>query len=314
MANYCFGVDIGGTTVKIGLFLESGKMTDKWEITTRKEDKGSKILPDVATSIKAKMKEKKIRTQDVIGIGMGVPGPVTSDGTVLKCVNLGWGIREVEKEVVRLTGINKVRVANDANVAALGEMWKGGGRGHANMVMITLGTGVGGGVILGGKILAGNRGAAGEIGHINVNKDEKEKCNCGGKGCLEQYASATGIVKEAKRLLAKTTQSSKLRNVKHISAKTIFDFAKEVDALSLELVEQLGDYLGKACSFVAYTIDPEAFVIGGGVSRAGSILTDVIKKHYEERVMFALQGKEFKLAELGNDAGMYGCARLVLDK
>jgi len=314
MANYCFGVDIGGTTVKIGLFLESGKMTDKWEITTRKEDKGSKILPDVVESIKKKMKEKKIKIQEVIGIGMGVPGPVTSDGTVLKCVNLGWGIREVEKEVIRLTGIKKVRVANDANVAALGEMWKGGGRGHANMVMITLGTGVGGGVILGGKILAGVRGAAGEIGHINVNLDEKDKCNCGGKGCLEQYASATGIVKEAKRLLSSTTQSSRLRNVKHISAKTIFDFAKEGDTLSLQLVEQLGEYLGRACSFIAYTIDPEAFVIGGGVSRAGSILTDVVKKHYEKRVMFALQGKEFKLAELGNDAGMYGCARLVLDK
>ena len=314
MSKYCFGVDIGGTTVKIGLFSTKGELLDKWEIVTRKDEGGSLILSDVAKAIEDKLIELKVSKDDVSGIGLGVPGPITEDGLVLKCVNLGWGIFNVAEEVTKLTGIENVKVGNDANVAALGEMWKGGGRGYKNMVMVTLGTGVGGGIIINGKILAGSNGAAGEIGHLTVNYDEEETCGCGKKGCLEQFASATGIVKEANRLLFESDKPSKLRDIQYLSAKAIFDTAKEGDELANVLVDELGRYLGLACSHIAAVVDPQAFVIGGGVSKAGTILTDVIKKYYESNVMFALKGKVFELAQLGNDAGIYGCAKMVVDK
>ena len=313
MKKFCVGVDIGGTTVKIGLFSEEGKIEEKWEIVTRKDEGGSFILSDIAASIEEKIQKNNVKKEDVVGIGIGVPGPVTADGTVLKCVNLGWGIFNVAEEVKKLTGIENVKVGNDANVAALGEMWQGGGKGYKNIVMMTLGTGVGGGIILDGKILTGSKGAAGEIGHITVNYDEEDTCNCGKKGCLEQFASATGIVKEAKRLLLVSDKPSKLRDLQYLSAKAIFDAAKEGDELADDLVDELTKYLGIAASHIAAVVDPEAFVIGGGVSKAGEILTNRIKQTYEKNVMFALQNKEFKLAELGNDAGIYGCAKMVID-
>ena len=313
MGKYCIGVDIGGTTVKIGLFTDKGTVKDKWEIVTRKDEGGSFILSDIAASVDEKLTQEKIDKKDVLGIGLGIPGPITADGTVLKCVNLGWGIFNVAEEVTKLTGISNVKVGNDANVAALGEMWQGGGKGYKNLVMMTLGTGVGGGIILNGEILTGSKGAAGEIGHITVNYDEEDTCNSGKRGCLEQFASATGIVKEAKRLLLVSDKPSKLRELQYLSAKAIFDAAKEGDELANELVDQLAKYLGIAASHIAAVVDPEAFVIGGGVSKAGEILTSRIKKNYEKNVMFALQNKEFRLAELGNDAGIYGCAKMVLN-
>lgn len=313
MEKLCFGIDIGGTSVKLGLFTDQGNLIDKWEITTRKEGSGRYILSDVAKSIDDKIKERNLDINQIVGIGVGVPGPVISDGTVIQCVNLGWEMVNVANELKSLTGFN-VKVGNDANVAALGEMWQGGGKGYNSIVMVTLGTGVGGGVIVDGQILTGSNGAAGELGHILVNYEETDKCGCGKTGCLEQFASATGIVKEAKRLLSKSSETSKLREYDHLSAKTIFDCAKENDKLSLELVDQLGRYLGIALSHVAAIVDPQAFVIGGGVSKAGSILTDAVKKYYNEYVMLALKNKEFNLAELGNDAGIFGCARLLLGR
>ena len=311
MEKLCFGIDIGGTTVKLGLFTEEGNLVDKWEITTRKEESGRYILSDVAKSIESKIEEQNLSKDQIVGIGVGVPGPVTADGTVIQCVNLGWEIVNVANEVKALTGF-QAKVGNDANVAALGEMWQGGGKGYNSIVLVTLGTGVGGGVIVDGQILTGSNGAAGEIGHLLVNYEEKDKCGCGKTGCLEQFASATGIVKEAKRLLSKSTEPSKLREYEQLSAKNIFDCAKENDKLALELVDQLGRYLGIALSHVAAVVDPQAFVIGGGVSKAGSILTDAVKKYYNQYVMLALKNKEFNLAELGNDAGIFGCARLIL--
>lgn len=307
-----FGVDVGGTTVKIGLFDEKGDILEKWEIVTRKEEDGKYILGDIADSIQKKSEERSFGKEQIGGIGIGIPGPICEDGTVLKCANLGWDVFNVAKELAGITGIENVKVGNDANVAALGEMWKGGGKGHKNVIMVTLGTGVGGGVILNGKILTGVKGAAGEIGHLTVNYEEEDTCGCGKRGCLEQFASATGIVKETKRLLVRSEKQSKLRDIKNLSAKAIFDLAKEGDELANEAVEQLGEYLGIACSHIAAVVDPEVFVIGGGVSKAGTILIDVIKKNYEGNVMFALKNKEFKLAELGNDAGMYGCVKMVL--
>ena len=312
MEKRCFGVDIGGTTVKMGLFTVDGKVTDKWEIPTRKEENGKYILEDIAKSVKERMQRDTLTLEDIAGLGIGVPGPVKEDGTVLKCANLGWGVFNVADTVRELTGIENVKVGNDANVAALGEMWQGGGKGYNNLVMVTLGTGVGGGVILGGKILTGSNGAGGEIGHIRVNYEEKDVCGCGKTGCLEQYASATGVVRLAKKALEKKEKKATLV-ADDLSAKAVFDAAKAGDELAMDIVEKFGFYLGMALAHISQVIDPEVFVIGGGVARAGQIIIDEVSKNYEENVMFALKNKAFKMAELGNDAGIYGSARMVLD-
>ena len=312
MEKRCFGVDIGGTTVKMGLFTVDGKVTDKWEIPTRKEENGKYILEDIAKSVKERMQRDTLTLEDIAGLGIGVPGPVKEDGTVLKCANLGWGVFNVADTVRELTGIENVKVGNDANVAALGEMWQGGGKGYNNLVMVTLGTGVGGGVILGGKILTGSNGAGGEIGHIRVNYEEMDVCGCGKTGCLEQYASATGVVRLAKKALEKKEKKTTLV-ADDLSAKAVFDAAKAGDELAMDIVEKFGFYLGMALAHISQVIDPEVFVIGGGVARAGQIIIDEVSKNYEENVMFALKNKAFKMAELGNDAGIYGSARMVLD-
>lgn len=311
MKTYGFGVDIGGTTVKLGLFRTDGTLLDKWEIPTRTENDGAHILPDVAEAIKGKIAEKAIDPSDVQGIGVGVPGPVTPEGIVRKCVNLGWGVFNVEDTLSELTGY-PVKAGNDANVAALGEMWQGAGKGSENIVMVTLGTGVGGGVIIGGHVVAGVTGAGGEIGHIPVNAQETETCGCGKTGCLEQYASATGVVRLTKRALAASDQPSSLRSLTEVTAKDTFDAAKAGDALAQEVIEQFGEILGRALAAIACVINPEVFVIGGGVSKAGTIITDVVAKYYVPNAFHACREAQFKLAELGNDAGIYGCVRMIL--
>lgn len=312
MANYVFGVDIGGTTVKIGLFTVDGTLTDKWEITTRVDGGGKYILSDIAASIEEKLTEKEISKDDVAGIGMGVPGPVKEDGTVLRCVNLGWGIFNVAQELSGIIGL-PVKAGNDANMAALGEMWQGGGMGFKDIVMVTLGTGVGGGIILNGKMLSGVNGAGGEIGHIQVNESETEVCGCGRKGCLEQYTSATGIVRSANMALNNTERPSSLRSLQYVSAKEVFDAAKNGDELAMELVENHGKCLGKALAQIACVVDPEVFVIGGGVSKAGSIIPDTTAKYFQEYAFHACKKTKFTLATLGNDAGMYGGACAILN-
>ena len=312
MAKYVFGVDIGGTTVKIGLFTNDGVMVDKWEITTRTDEGGKYILSDIAASVENKLVEKAIDKTDVLGVGMGVPGPVKADGTVLRCVNLGWGIFNAADELSKLIGL-PVKAGNDANMAALGEMWQGGGKGCTNIVMVTLGTGVGGGIIIDGKMLSGVNGAGGEIGHIQVNDDETEVCGCGRKGCLEQYTSATGIVRMANTMLNTTDRPSALRNVQYVSAKAVFDAAKQGDELAAEIVDRHGKCLGKTLAQIACVVDPEVFVIGGGVSKAGEIITDTTSKYFQEYAFHACKKTQFKLATLGNDAGMYGGACAILN-
>lgn len=311
MAKYIYGIDIGGTTVKMGLFDEKGDMLEKWEIVTRKENNGENILPDIVKSIKEKNSEKSIETDDILGIGMGVPGPITEDGRVLKCANLGWGIFSVADEMSKLTGVKKVKVGNDANVAALGEQWRGGGRGFDNIVMVTLGTGVGGGIIIDGKPLVGAHGAGGEIGHLCVNYEETDHCGCGNTGCLEQYASATGITRLANIRLAKDDAKSVLRE-QEVSAKTVFDAVKAGDAVAKEIAEEFGKYLGHAMANLAAVADPSAIVIGGGVSKAGEVLIEYVEKNFKERAFFANKDTEFVLATLGNDAGICGAAKLIL--
>lgn len=310
MKQYGFGVDIGGTTCKIGLFEMIGSLLEKWEIPTNTENGGAAILDDVAEAVLGKMKQKKLTEADVQGIGLGVPGPVGRDGTVFRCVNLGWDVINVEKELGGKTGLC-VKAGNDANVAALGEMWQGGGRGHENVVMVTLGTGVGGGIIIDGKIVSGFHGAGGEIGHIKMKDQESGTCGCGGHGCLEQYASATGIVRLAKERLACKDTDSELSSVEDLTAKAVFDAARDGDETAKELVDELCTMLGTALANIAAVVDPEIFVIGGGVSRAGEILINGIREHYEEKAFHACRTTEIALATLGNDAGMYGCVRLL---
>ena len=307
---YCFGVDIGGTTVKIGLFRTDGEIADKWEIPTHVENRGEAILPDVAEALKKKMAEKNLEISQVSGIGIGIPAPVDENGIVQNTANLGWGYKEVKREMEVLTGM-KVAAGNDANVAALGEMWLGAGKGEKNMIMVTLGTGVGGGIIVNGQALAGAHGAGGEIGHLCVDPEETERCGCGNRGCLEQYASATGITRLARRRLAADDKASALRE-KELSAKAVFDALKEGDKIAGEIVEEFGAYLGYAMANLAAVTDPAVIVIGGGVSKAGEILLGYVEKYFKERAFFANKETRFVLAQLGNDAGICGAAKLIL--
>ncbi len=311
MANYVFGVDVGGTSVKMGLFDTEGNVLEKWEIPTRTENNGEKILPDIAASVKEKMEQRQLAKEDVAGVGIGVPGPVEKSGIVHRAVNLGWAELNMKEELAALLDGMRVEGGNDANVAALGEMWKGGGQGHKNLVAVTLGTGVGGGIIINGEIMTGSTGAGGEIGHIHVEDDETEACGCGNFGCLEEYASATGITRLAKRALKASDKDSVLREGE-VSAKTVFDAVKAGDELAIEIAKQFGDYLGKGLGVISGIINPEIFVIGGGVSKAGEILFDYIKPSFERTAFRGSQDVIFALATLGNDAGIYGAAKMLL--
>ena len=310
MKKYVFGVDVGGTTVKMGYFDIEGNLIEKWEIPTRTEDKGVNIIPDIAGSILVKLAQKDIDKKEVVGVGIGVPGPVKEDGTVLVAVNLGWDKRNTNEELEDLLGI-PVKTANDANVAALGEMWRGGGQGYDDVVAVTLGTGVGGGVIIGGKVIAGSNGAGGEIGHIHLEDNESEECGCKGHGCLEQYASATGVVRLAKKKLADSSKPSVLRD-DEVTAKAVWDAVKADDELAKEVANIYGEYLGKGLAAVAAVVNPQVFVIGGGVSKAGRVVIDYMEPCFDKYAFPGTKNAKFVLAKLGNDAGIYGAAKLVL--
>ena len=312
MDKYCFGVDLGGTTVKIGLFSIEGQLQDKWEIPTRTENHGAEILSDIAASIQRRMDTGHLSKEQVTGIGIGVPGPVLNENIVQGCVNLGWGNVRVADELSALTGL-KVKAANDANVAALGEQWQGGGKGFQNLVMFTLGTGVGGGIIQNGRIISGANGAAGEIGHmVIVDSDEVVgTCGCGHRGCLEQVASATGIVNLTEKKLAECSQDSVLRDISPLTAKDVLDAAKSGDALAEQAAENMMKQLGRAAAYIACVVNPDIFVIGGGVSKAGEYLIEGISRYYKDYAFHASADTKFALASLGNDAGMIGAAGMV---
>ena len=310
---YGFGVDLGGTTVKIAYFNQEGDLLDKWEIPTVTADGGKQILPDIAASVGKYLEEKNIAREQVVGIGIGVPGPVDSRGNVNRCVNLNWGVFNIHEVLGALTGL-PVKAGNDANVAALGEAWKGGGNGCENMVMATFGTGVGGGIIIDGRPVSGVHGSAGEIGHILVNRDETEACSCGNYGCTEQYCSATGVVRLAKKQLDSCDRDSILRNADVLTCKDVFDAGNAGDPLALEILDRVYDYMGRFLAAVCCVVDPEMVVLGGGVSRAGQPLLEGAKKYYNKYVFHASRGVRFALASLGNDAGAYGAVKLVLDE
>jgi glucokinase len=309
---YGFGIDLGGTTVKLAYFDENGTMLHKWEIPTNTAEGGSQILPDIAKAVEGYLGENNIPRESIIGLGIGVPGPVDVNGTVNKCVNLGWGRFNISRELERLTGF-PVQAGNDANVAAMGEFWKGGGQGCRNMVLATLGTGVGGGIVVEGKLLCGSQGAGGEIGHMTINRDETVPCNCGKYGCVEQYCSATGIVRTAKEHLASNPADSQLRALEEITCKDIFDAGKAGDTLANEILQmyyaRLGEFLGNLCCL----LNPEVVVLGGGVTKAGQVLLDGVEPYFRKNTFHACDNAKIVLASLGNDAGAYGAFKLVLD-
>ena len=308
---YGFGVDLGGTTVKIAYFDQEGTLLDKWEIPTVTVNSGAQILPDIAASVRGYLSKHTIADAEIIGIGIGVPGPVRPDGTVNKCVNLGWGVFNIEKELEKLTGF-PVKAGNDASVAAVGECWKGGGEGCDNMVFATLGTGVGGGIVVGGKVIHGTHGAGGEIGHMVLNRDETAVCSCGKRGCVEQYCSATGIIRIAKQFLNRSDAPSSLRSIEDLTCKDVFDASAAGDALAQQILEQVYDYLGEFLANVCSVADPEAVVLGGGVSKAGKPLLDGVQRYFGKYVFHAVSDVRFALATLGNDAGAYGAFKLAL--
>ena len=314
MKEYAFGIDLGGTTAKIGLFTTSGALLEKWEVATDTSHAGEHILENLAAAVLGKMKEQSIQPEQVEGVGIGVPGPVLDSSIVpIVCANLGgWGERNVSAQLSGLLDGLKVLVGNDANVAALGEIWMGAAKGAKNAVMVTLGTGVGGGVVVNGKVVDGVHGAGGEIGHITVNRHETAVCGCGKRGCLEQYSSATGVVRCMKKLLDENPDTPCVLRGTEFAAKDVFDAARNGDALAAREVDEMSDTLGMALANIASTVDPEAFLVGGGVARAGDVLFAPLNKHFQEYAFKSCRETPIKQASLGNDAGIYGAVRLIV--
>ena len=306
------GIDVGGTGIQVGLVDESGKILCKGGIVTRTDIPFDMQVKAMADCVLDTIDKGGYTLGDVKAIGAGVPG-VTDPrtGNIAFCTNLGWVdvpfVQEFNKHIAK-----PVFVGNDATVAGLAESVAGVSAGSDSSVFITLGTGVGGGIILNEKIWTGEQGVGGEIGHIHVMEGEKEACNCGGHGCLEQVASATGIARTARRMLAADNRPSTLRSLKNISAKNVLDAAKAGDALALESLNKSCYYLGWALATISMVLDPQAFLIGGGVSKAGTFLTDIIKRYHDELSPMATKKADIVLAKLGNDAGIYGAAKLII--
>ncbi|MBN8200534.1 ROK family glucokinase [Bacillus sp. NTK034] len=313
------GVDLGGTTTKLAFINYYGEIIHKWEIPTDNSEEGKNITINIAKAIDLKLEELDLSKDKIIAIGMGAPGPVNlATGVVYNTVNLGWKDNYPLKDLLEVETSLPVIIDNDANCAALGEMWKGAGNGAKDLVCVTLGTGVGGGVIANGDIVQGVSGAAGEIGHITSVPFDGAQCNCGKTGCLETIASATGIVRQALENL-KSGGEGVLSNLYKenglITAKDVFDSARNGDEASLLVVNETAMHLGLALANIANTLNPEKIVLGGGVSKAGDVL---LKPVIENFVKFAFPGVRdstvIDIATLGNDAGVIGAAWLAKNK
>ena len=310
MKEYCLGIDIGGTSVKYGLFNRIGELLEKWSSQTNTQENGRYIIPEIAFSVNAALEKNEIRREQVAGAGVGVPGQVMEDGSILLAENIGWENVPLTQELEKLTGI-KTYAENDANLAALGEIWRGSAKNFHSMVFVTLGTGIGCGIVVDDKIISGANGAAGEIGHMHMEDHMTIPCNCGKYGCLEQLASATGLRYLGNKALEASTIPSELRKTE-VSARTIFEAVKQKDALAIQIVEKFGEYMGKALANCTCILNPEVIVIGGGVSKAGEVVLEYIEKYYHKYAYVSCADTKFKIAELGNDAGIFGGAKLAM--
>ncbi|HHY73021.1 MAG TPA: ROK family glucokinase [Bacillus bacterium] len=318
MEKWLVGVDLGGTTIKFAFISENGEILFKWVMPTDTSNAGENIIPDMANSIVTKLHECQQNSSKLKGIGIGAPAFMDmGTGFVFEAINLGWRNINLKAELEKILSLPVV-VDNDANVAALGEMWKGAGVGSKDLLCVTIGTGIGGGVILNGEIVHGTNGMAGEIGHITVIPENGLLCNCGKYGCLETISSATGMVRLAKSGLDERSDSmlkARYEELGQLTAKMIFEAALKNDAFALEIVNRASFYLGLAIANIANTINPKKIVIGGGVSKAGPIFLEAICKYFKQ---FALkrvfEGADLATATLGNDAGVIGGAWLVKNK
>lgn len=318
MSKKIIGIDLGGTSVKFAILTQEGEVQEKWSIKTNILDEGSHIVDDMIESINHRLRLLGLGAEDFIGIGMGSPGVVDREkGTVVGAYNLNWKtLQPVKEKIEKATGI-PFFIDNDANVAALGERWKGAGENQPDVVFMTLGTGVGGGIVAEEKLLHGVAGAAGELGHITVDFDQPILCTCGKKGCLETVASATGIVNLTRRYADEYAGDAELKklidNGEDVNAKIVFDLAKAGDELALIVYRNFARYLGIACANIGSILNPSTIVIGGGVSAAGEFLLDGVRKVYEENSFPQVRtSTKLALATLGNDAGVIGAASLVL--
>ena len=309
MGMYCFGIDVGGTSVKCGLFLTNGTLVEQWEIPTRLENNGSSILPDVADAIKTKLDERGITKDNVDGVGIGIPGPVNENGEVPMAVNLHWGFKAVASELSALTGL-PAKAANDANIAALGEAWKGAAEGSKNVILVTLGTGVGGGIVIDGKIYSGSNFGGAEIGHTVISVDGPQ-CTCGRKGCFEVYSSATGLIRMTKEALAEHPDSM-MKEEEHISGRTAFNYMRKGDAAAKEVVDKYIKYLAAGITNTLNIFQPDVLCIGGGVCNEGDPLLLPMKEIVarENYTRNSKKNAEIVIAKLGNDAGIIGAAFL----
>lgn len=291
------GIDIGGTDIKFGKFINK-ELVAKKQIKTNKADYGRYIMDEVYQEVDALVGE-----DELIAIGLGVPGPVVN-GVVLGAQNLGWKQKHIKDEVLAVYPQIACTVLNDANAATLGEMAFGGGAKYKDFVFVTLGTGIGGGIVIDHQLVEGSTGSCGEVGHLRVDFHNRRKCTCGLYDCVEQYASATGIVRTAIEL--KVGHETQLDDYPSLTSRIIFDLAKAGDQVALEAVDEMIEKLATALSQIANTINPEAFVIGGGVSKAGEFLLNKLEKRFKELAFFSVRNVNFVLAQLGNDAGIYG--------
>lgn len=319
---YSFAIDLGGTTSKLAIMNEQGDIIVKWELRTDKSQQGQHILPNIAKSLLEKVENLNYQIDNCIGAGLGAPGPINSEtGMINGAANLNWGseLRNIQQELSQALGGLPVVIENDANIAAIGEMHKGAGHGERDVIMVTLGTGVGGGVICNGDILHGINGAAGEIGHMIVDSERRFLCGCGNHGCLETVASATGVVNLAYYNFAKTTIDTPLTLLmteqEQVTAKEVFDAAKQNDPFALAVIDEMAHYIGIALANIATILNPKVIVIGGGVSKAGDFLINRIIDAFQKTAFKpVLDDCVIKLAELSNDAGIYGAHWLVENK
>lgn len=314
MKKYVIGVDIGGRSMKFGLFTVEGELLNKSNIPTHTENEGKSILPDLVEHLEKMIEKYELNKENLVGIGIGIPGPILNQKIVKTAVNLGWGKNINVADYVEEKLGYKVLVENDANVAALGEVWKGAAEEFENVVMVTLGTGVGGGIVVDGKIVSGTTGSAGEIGHMPILETPiKRDCGCGGNRCLELVCSATGLEHEAQDYLFEhEDEKSSLRDLDYIGSKEIFDHAKDGDKVAQKIVDIYDDRLGRGLAVLSAVVDPSMFVIGGGVSNAGDYLLKGLKESYQRLCFSVTKDVKFEIAKLGNDAGIYGAAKMML--